>query len=162
MYTCTVYSTCDLVLNSTSESCDKYLMLLNIFICRFLYKTIRYIYFAEVSMIQIGAFIKNKKKKLFWFLNDSAFNLIKFMKRLAIKKLSAMSTFCHKSVADDVFMTYAEDITRWFHDKSSINLSVSSALCSVLENSDGRWFSFLHYFLFFMDNGSIEFSCVII
>lgn len=84
------------------------------------------------------------------------------MKRLAIKKLSAMSTICHKSVADDVFMTYAEDITRWFHDKSSINLSVSSALCSVLENSDGRWFSFLHYFLFFMDNGSIEFSCVII
>lgn len=76
------------------------------------------------------------------------------MKRLAIKKLSAMSTICHKSVADDVFMTYAEDITRWFHDKSSINLSVSSALCSVLEN--------LHYFLFFMDNGSIEFSCLII
>lgn len=114
-------------------------------------------------MIQIGAFIKKKqKKKLFLFLNDSAFNLIKFMKRLAIKKLSAMSTICHKSVADDVFMTYAEDITRWFHDKSSINLSVSSALCSVLENSDGRWFSFLHHFLFFMDNGSIEFSCVII
>lgn len=37
----------------------------------FLYKTIRYIYFAEVSMIQIGAFIK---KKVFLFLNDSAFN----------------------------------------------------------------------------------------
>lgn len=76
-------------------------------------------------MIQIGAFIK---KKVFLFLNDSAFNLIKFMKRLAIKKLSAMSTICHKSVADDVFMTYAEDITRWFHDKSSINLSVSSQM----------------------------------
>lgn len=30
MYTCTVYFTCDLVFNSTSESCDKYLMLLNI------------------------------------------------------------------------------------------------------------------------------------
>lgn len=104
-------------------------------------------------MIQIGAFIK---KNVFLFLNDSAFNLIKFMKRLAIKKLSAVSTICHKSVADDVFMTYAEDITRWFHDKSSINLSVSSALCSVL---DGRWFSFLHYFLFFMDKGSRVFMC---
>lgn len=109
-------------------------------------------------MIQIGAFIKTKRK-VFLFLNDSAFNLIKFMKRLAIKKLSAVSTICHKSVADDVFMTYAEDITRWLHDKSSINLSVSSALCSVLENSDGRWFSFLHYFLFFMDNGSRVFMC---
>lgn len=158
MYTCTVYSTCDLVLNSTSESCDKYLILLNIVFVLFFYIKLFDIFIFHDTNRRIY----KKKKKVFLFLNDSAFNLIKFMKRLAIKKLSAMSTICHKSVADDVFMTYAEDITRWFHDKSSINLSVSSALCSVLENSDGRWFSFLHYFLFFMDNGSIEFSCLII